>query len=392
MSKGSYQFWGKPRVAFYTPRLIVGISTGDGSRRSAMLGPARNTLGLLLIGLTCFQPSSAFAFTCETPFSGGCHEQLTADALRTAGWPNSESAPAITSADNILLKNLLFHPPSDLHDRWTTAMLIGVRHTDFAGHRPTSPDLLAAIHNDIEGQGAHCLRSPEDDGVTGNATAANACRAYIMKEVENAIGPSDAIDLTDTVNIKVSLKYEETTLALSRFAFHMGHALHALQDSFTHTFRHPANPKLILSFFNYVDPAFKNDYSPEVDGHKHSSAFDTCEPGQNLFRVEQATTASVELLLAAGSAGTRSERFVQVHDVLDAWLTPTTESCEPSNGYCGVMNDDGTMIEDLAVAESAFDGAGCHLRPNGTSTAPLFALLVLVLWLARRRLWAGGAV
>jgi len=344
----------------------------------------------LSLAFLCWSPGPAAAFTCETPFSDGCHEQITAAALRTAGWPGGQAAPAVTHPDRVLVDNLLFHPPKDLQDRWAIAALIGVRHTDFGGNRPSSPDLLAAIHNDTEGQGAHCLRSIADDGVAGDATAVSACRAYILAEIEQAIGVSDAIDFEATVDVSLALKYEVATLALSRFAFHIGHALHALQDSFTHTFRHPDAPEAVLSVFNYVDRAFKRDYEPRVDGPAHSSAFDTCAPGENVFRVEQATKASVDLLIAASGAGTRSERLVQVGLVMDVWLTPSATPCDGSNGYCGVIGEDGKMVDALFVSGPDESDGGCASRPQTATPGGIWCVLLVLLFLRRRRLIITG--
>jgi hypothetical protein len=335
--------------------------------------------------LGCLWPGTAAAFTCETPFSDGCHEAVTAAAIRTTGWPDGQADPTDNGADATLVENLLFHPPTDLADRWSVAALVGVRHNDFAGNRPTSPDRLAAIHNHAEEQGAHCLRAPGDDGVEGDAAALSACRAYILAEVEEALGASDVIDLEDTVSVSLALKYEVTDVAMSRFAFHMGHALHALQDSFTHTFRHPDAPKVVLSVFNYIDPAFEPHYDPDIDGLPHRSDFDTCKPGQNVFRITQATAASVELLMAASGSTTRADRLAAVTQVLEAWLTPSTEPCDASNGYCGVVDQDGEPIEALRVP-GLFEGdAGCA-APGATGAGAwcLLGLLALAFVLRRR--------
>jgi hypothetical protein len=298
------------------------------------------------------------------------------------------SPPKHTKDDKTLLNNLLFDPPLDLEDRWSMAMLIGVRHNDFGGNRPSDIDRLAVIHNNSEGQEAHCLRAPEDDGVAGDAAALERCRAYILKEVTQAMGTVDLIDIEAKVTVSLSLKYEKTKLKLSRFAFHMGRALHALQDSFTHTYRHPEKPTLVLSVFNYVDADFKDNFDPAIDGVAHAAKFDSCEPGQNLFRVAQAAAAGTELLLAAGAAASSQERLADVEELLEKWLTPSAEACDKTNGYCGVLDSSGQIIDALFVPGLEAGNCGCNLRPRRRSIpgGGWLAVALLLWFLLPRRL------
>ena len=294
---------------------------------------------------------AASAFTFGSPVSDPCHENLTADAIRAAGWPDGRAPPSPDRDDRVLCDNLLFDPPGDLVDRWSLSALIGVRHNDLDGGRPTEVDHLARVHNDGEAQAAHCLRASEHDDAEGDHAALAACRRFVLDEIDLALGEADRLDAGETRTVRISLKYQEVDVELSRFAFHMGRALHALQDGFTHAFRHPDAPRVVLSVFNYVDSAFERDYGPARDGYPHTSSFDTCRAGENRFRVRAATEASTAVWAAVVAPGDRAERRARAESAVDAWLTPPAEPCGPANGYCGALGPDGEPIPALAVPD-----------------------------------------
>lgn len=277
-------------------------------------------------------PAAASAFTFESVVTGGCHESITVEALARVGWP--EPAPEATSDDRLLEANLPFRPPPGAN-AWLLAILVGVRDNDLHGNALTEFGALAPYHNGLATQDEHCLRGPNDDGDDGDASAIASCKAFIHSEAELALGSVDELSVGEVEAHAVALRFEKTSLPFSRFAFHAGRALHALQDSFTHAFR-SEDYRSVLSVFNYVDPAVSNGYSPGRDGHAHIGFFDACDsaassPGS---RSAAALHASESLLSALKAPGTRAQRLASVDVMLDAWLG-LTPGCNADNDFCG---------------------------------------------------------
>ena len=305
-------------------------------------------------------PALAQAFSIESVATRGCHEQVTQAALARSRWPVG-AAPAANAALN---EAVAFNVPAGA-DAWTVSLLIGARDNDLHGASTSDFAELSALHNAADGQEEHCLRAPADDGKAGDVHAVEACRAYILSQLEAALGERETVDLEATDDVLVGLRYEHASLSLPRYPVHFGKALHALQDSFTHTYRAHGFKK-IATVFNYAEPATSNDYEPARDGIQHRSDFDSCvaDTGPQAARVEAATAASAELFEAMSGEGSKSERLERAKAVLDTWVTQD-ESCDETNGYCG----------------------GEQPKPQGCSTTgagPVVGLLVMLV-LARLR-------
>ena len=115
------------------------------------------------------------------------------------------------------------------------SLLVGVRHSDLHDVSPLDLLVLANVHSAPLGQREHCLRTASNDGDSGNEAALSACQAFIMEEIALALGEADELDLGRTENVATFLTFQgSVSIALSSYAFHMGRALHALQDSFSH--------------------------------------------------------------------------------------------------------------------------------------------------------------
>ncbi|MFY0577738.1 hypothetical protein ACN28S_28555 [Cystobacter fuscus] len=333
---------------------------------------ASTLLAALILGTT-----TARAYTIETPVTEGCHERITAAALARAGWPDGALPPAPTAGQKVLVDNLPFHLPT-ARDAWTVAMLAGVRDNDLHGAAAT--DLPEHVEVDLApaSQPEHCLRTSDQDFAAGDVQAAQACHDSILEQVALALGDAEAIDLDATEPVQLALKYQRALVPLPRYAYRLGRALHALQDSFTHIYRSP-DMRRIWSVFNYVDPALAPDYNPARDGRAHVSAFDRCTdedaPGQ--ARVAAATQASADLLAAlADGSGGRQGRLARADAVLQGYLQ-VAPGCSIGNDWCGALE---------SYATSPTHSEGCAAAPGVLSAGALLAGLGLL----RQRRRRGG--
>jgi hypothetical protein len=288
----------------------------------------RWSLALLLCA-----PLAARGFSIETVVSTGCHERLALRAVESGTWPNDTSRPLATDEDRALSANLEFNAPPAA-DAWTLALLLGVRDNDLHGAALLDLPDLVEVHNGHDNQDEHCLRGPADDGPSGDAQALEACRAFILRELELALGDDAQPELSATKDVKVALRWETREVAVERFGFHLGRAMHGLQDSFTHAFRSD-DQRRVLSVLNWVDPVLAGDYTPARDGWPHQSSLDACDGDEQVApRVTAATEASRALFLAVTGATERSSRLAAAGVVLDDWLT-YEPGCDASNAYCG---------------------------------------------------------
>lgn len=139
-------------------------------------------LMLVLLGFA----TPAAAFQLETAFTGGCHEQVTRDAVDSLGWPDGHTPPAPSDDDRRLLDNLPFSTlPGD--DLWLASLLVGVRDNDLHGVEIFDFARLGEVHQSDRYQEEHCLRSPEDDDAGGDERALAACRSFILTELRLAL-------------------------------------------------------------------------------------------------------------------------------------------------------------------------------------------------------------
>ncbi len=312
-------------------------------------------------------PVCAWGFQIETIVSTGCHERLARSATEEATWPNATPRPPATGDDRALVSSLEFTAPADA-DGWLLSVLIGVRDNDLHGAALLDLPDLVAVHNGRDFQDEHCLRGPLDDGAAGDVSALRSCRAFIESEVALALGDGAQPNLDATEDITVALRWETRGVPLQRFGFHLGRAMHALQDSFTHSFRTDDQHR-VESVLNWIDPVLALDYSPARDGWPHQSSLDACDgDGATARRVEGARLASVGLVQAVTGEGDRASRLVATDAFLDQWLG-YQPGCDASNDFCG----------------RATVGPGC----SSTAGSPLLCL-GLILLLVRRRTARGA--
>src|SRR5206468_2726850 len=118
---------------------------------------------------------------------------------------------------------------------------------------------LAQVTADPATQRAHCLRSSDEKEPTGTARAIADCRDFIRQALMaslDGLGPDGAPDVEARDPLRVSLALRgRMTLSLPRFYLHAGAALHAIEDSFTHTFRKAGDPHVVTVALNWINYA-----------------------------------------------------------------------------------------------------------------------------------------
>lgn len=312
-------------------------------------------------------PAAAEAFEIETSTTSGCHERVTGDAIAAAGWPDGAEPPAPGETDQRIMDDVPFSLPA--RDPWTLALLVGVRHNDIGGNNPFDLPALAQIHDDPDRQVDHCLRRRQDDGEPGDGSALAACRAFILAELEAALGAGDIVDLAATEPVEVYLTFRgRIELDLAAYPFRLGRALHALEDSYTHSFRNPDSGE-VRTVLNWIEGNLEGGDEAR-DGHPHVAALDRCG-GEDRVRVEAATAAASELAAAlADPAGGRAGRLARAAEVLER-RTAQEPGCNPGNGWCD-------------APEASLSTSSCAVGGGAPSAAAL-ALIAALVALHRRR-------
>jgi hypothetical protein len=318
-----------------------------------------------------FLPDRVNAFEIDTSLTSGCHERITLGALASAGWPDGEDPPPPDDIMRRVIEDLTFDLPEEQENAWTVALLVGVRSNDVGSSDPFDVPALAELHNDPARQPEHCLRKREHDGEEGDVQALAACRAFILAELELALGPADQLDLNATTSIETFLAIRgEIDIDVPRFAYHLGRALHALEDSFTHSFRN-ASDQRVRHVLNWVEGNLGSGDDPLRDGHPHVSRLDECgDDDEGLARVAAATEAAADLMAAvANGAGGRPGRLQRAGAAFDEH-TAREPGCTAANEWCGT----GAM--------PAYE-SGCSAAGRAGSTAWLALLIAAIAGLAR---------
>jgi hypothetical protein len=302
-------------------------------RRGGRWSPPIALLGAMLIS------ARADAYTIDTFITDGCHELLTLGALRGVRAQAPTLAPAlpVDATDRPMVDDLPFTVPADVADLAGVALVLGVRDNDLKGHGSTDLDGLALVHGDPSTQDEHCLRDLDDLEPDGTARAVARCRGFILGRVGEALDHLDATgapDGTQRVALPVTLTIRgAVTVLLPAFYVRLGQALHALQDSFSHSYR-TADGRRITTSLTWLHPV-DDDLDEAVTGAAHSSALDRCTSLDPLraTRYAVADEASRAFLTAALSPGARDERLAAVDAVLDTYMS-VQAGCTAANAWC----------------------------------------------------------
>lgn len=346
-------------------------------QRERRIRTPRVALFGLLAGVLLGDAAQVWAYAIASELSDDCHERITRDALRAVRAMGLGPALSPDRDERALIDDLPFSTLPEDRELAATSLLLGVRDNDLKGHALTSGLDLVLAHGDPAGQREHCLRTPMDDDPSGNATALAACRAFLREAFGRALdglGPSGEPNPARRVSLRVSLAIRRgLDVSLPRFWVHVGQAMHALQDAFTHTYR-TTDGLRVTTVLNWVDFA-EERHDERRDGPAHLSALDDCNAGDALRRqrLALATRASTELLQAALAPGqTRAEKESALEGLLTRYLT-LEEGCGPMNEWC--------QAPERALSASA----SCATASGGLSVWPSLLLVVLLFALRGRR-------
>ncbi len=332
---------------------------------------------LLACLLLC--PVEALGYTIETSATYGCHEHASLEALEAAGY--ASPPPGLEDEDRLLFSALDFDVSYVDRNVYALSLVVGARSNDVGALPGVDLARLVTLHNDPDDQASHCLRASWQDGEEGDAAAVESCRAFIRTQVDLALVTVAADGLPDPdvrEPVAVNLMYQgRREVELSVFYYHMGKALHALQDSFSHCYR-TEDRRGIVEVMNWIDDVAGN-LDPGRDGPAHASAADDCRCGRDwgAATFDASVEASSELLALASGPGPRPVREAALETFLDRWVSHVP-GCTRENDYCSSPDP-----VDLAGDPCSGCSAACGDRRPAPVWAPLVLLLALVL--ARRR-------
>ena len=188
----------------------------------------------------------------------------------------------------------------------------------------------------------------DDDGLAGDQQAVAGCRDTLVEQLAQASEQRQKPWPEQVQTRPFTLdQYGTFEVEVRSPAYHLGRALHALEDSFTHTLR-TLNLRGVIHVMNYAE-AIGGTLHEERDGLPHASATDSCQlvtsdPAHpaNKDSASAAEEAAADLLRAAAPtlAGTRPSA-PEIAVVLDKWLGYVpgaqlgfAEGCVKANDYC----------------------------------------------------------
>ena len=303
---------------------------------------------------------------------------ITADALRILRKEGRAPALGFSSEERAFADDLTFGTPDGLDDLAGVTLLVGVRENDLHGGGPIDVQNLTLLHGNPDVQDEHCLRAAGQDLEKGSSDAVDACRRFIKDKLLSALDGLDARGLPDPTRrdrIKIALAIRgKVEIDLPRFYLRMGQALHAAQDSFTHTYRSATGREItvVLNWVEHVEGALVESR----DGPPHLGALDQCDDVDAIRtnRRTWATEASRDFLRTALDPSLdRAGKSAAFDRTLDQWITYKA-GCTEANRWCD-------------APEHALQNPGCGCSAIGRHSYGGLAVLMGIIALAFRRRW-----
>ena len=320
-----------------------------------------------LMHALCFRrlAASAAATACAlvgppaSAFVTECHQALSGEAFALAAWPLGAHDPPL-SGDYRLLHNELAMDSVPDAGFWTLSALVGNRYNDGGSFNPNDFVALAEYAARPDLQRVHCLRAPEHDGPAGDRSALEACKAYIVEQIGAALGDADLPDLGANETVRLHLVFRgDADIPFQRFGFHLGQAIHALQDAFTHAFRSP-DKRQVRTVLNWVD---------WIRGERISGGAGRvpARPGARRVRRLRRRGAGAAVggqagdLRAPGGGGERRRgragRLARAGVVVDAWFG-MGESCTAENRWCDAPEQHQVSVAGCGIAGTSSGDPG----------------------------------
>ncbi|MBA2541764.1 MAG: hypothetical protein H0V17_19125 [Deltaproteobacteria bacterium] len=345
---------------------------------------ATSSLWLIALAATAatLPPRTADAWAIGSQINiDGCHEPITAEALRLAR-AKVATAPVVdpTRDEAALIAGVLFAPPKDfIDDLAGMTLLLAVRDNDLKGINPLSSFKLIQVHGDPETQDEHCIRGPDDDGPTGDQAALTACRDFIRTTATAALDGLDAAGMVDSENrlpFEVYVSFAgQVKPELPLFYIRMGTAMHALEDSFAHMYRTEDGMR-VTTALNWIDLVSNIGLDEVRDGPPHRAELDRCWENDAVLarNYELSILASSELLTAALDPALTREQKIAAFDEITARYLTFEPGCDASNDFCSPP--------EAAVTSTTL---GCSASGGVAIGGGTLLLVLAVAWLLIRR-------
>jgi uncharacterized protein (TIGR03382 family) len=330
--------------------------------------------------LLAVTPHAANAYTVKNIFSRGCHEEITTAALRTVRGELATAAPLPATADErALIDDLQFTPDSDMMDLGGATLLVAVRDNDLKGRASEDVTQLAAVHGNPDGQQEHCLRSQDEDEPSGSQSAVTACRAFVRTKILEALDGLDAAGKPDptkrtSVTVHLSLR-GQVDAPLPTYYVKMGQAIHAIEDSFTHTYRTP-DERQITVVLNWIDKV-NGTLVESRDGPPHVSELDRCDDPDALRTTRRALAFEAASGVLRGTLDpqkTPDQKMAAVDAVLAGYVS-YSPGCTFANNWCNAPE---RQYGDTGAC-------GCHVGKIDGGSGAMLAGGVAALFAAVRR-------
>ncbi len=352
------------------------------------------TAAVIFLGWFIARPKSADAYTISTIVTAGCHEKVTTEAF-LAVRQDADPANAATAAaaapfladrnDQALIDDLEFTPANDMTDLGGATLLVGVRDNDLKGRDSMDLSQLPLVHGDPSAQREHCLRGANEQEPGGSAAAVSDCRVFILERVNQALDGLDATtgmpDPTNRTSLPLYLALRHGVNALlPTFYVRIGQAIHAVEDSFTHTYRTPDGMQITV-VLDWVDEANGN-LVEAIDGPPHSSEMDRCDDPDDLRlqKRELATEAATAVLRATlDPSQPNDQKITAVGAILDKYLT-YSPGCTFANNWCDAPEHKYGNVSLLGCSVG-----GPENRSAASGLAVFLGLLALLRRARRRR-------
>jgi hypothetical protein len=353
--------------------------------------------GAISLGWLTTRPKSADAYTISTIVTAGCHEEVTTDALRAV---RQDPNPAIAAAaaplpadrnDQALINDLEFAPADDMTDLGGATLLVGVRDNDLKGRDSMDLSQLPLVHGDPSAQREHCLRGANELEPDGSAKAVADCQAFILERVGQALDGLDATtgkpDPTNRTSLPLYLALRHGVNALlPTYYVRIGQAIHAVEDSFTHTYRTADNMQITV-VMDWVDEANGN-LDEKTNGPPHSSEMDRCDDPDDIRRQKRviATEAAIAVLRTTLDPN-QTDKMAAVEAILKDYLSYAPpgsnldypEGCTFANNWCNAREH---KYGNVSLLGCSVGGPG---NRSGLSGLAVFLGLLALLRGARRR-------
>lgn len=338
---------------------------------------AKSAVFALVLGLSVSTPAAAYTY--QSTVSKGCHERIVTEAIRALRGADNVATVRPSANDRALIHDLPFDLDPDVRDLTGASLAVGVRDNDLHGNGPNELDSIAQLHGNPELQREHCLRAPEQDEPDGTKRALEDCKAFIREKVSAALEGLDQNGKPDagrTIELEVTLTFRgRTDVELPLYWIEIGRALHAMEDSFTHTYRSADHTRVRVTE-NYSDYV-NTDFEESRDGPAHRSQMDECEDldeyrARNLQLAKQASYDILHLTVDP-SLATREAKMAALETTLHTYLD-YEPGCTAANQWCN-------------APENGYDvDASCAMTHSRARTrAPWLALATGIALLARRR-------